>query len=431
MRIVLFEDRNAIDFRPLTWLRPVFELVCGHFSLRERVIRQLCVTEWGALLREHLAETYREQHPEARVNDVAWLSEAPTLLINGRWLPDATTLAAIKPDEAGVIDGTLVYLTLDPLEVALLADGPWDDALCDIARSRARVAAGGQLLSRPWDLIEQNPQQLALDFAARKFDHRVDHMPREHVAVAGPVESIFIDRTARIDPFVVIDARQGPVSIEAGAIVQSFTRLEGPCHVGSKSQLFRANVRGGTTIGPQCRVGGEIEAAILHGFANKYHDGFLGHSYVCPWVNLGAMTTNSDLKNDYSNVTVPLNGESIDTGLTKVGCFIGDFTKTGLGTLFNTGSSIGVMCMILPAGELLPKYLPSFAGLWHGAIAPGLPLERNLIAARVALERRNCEFTAAQERLLRWLFQQTQPDRDVAIARSQAKRAAKTVAPSS
>src|SRR6185369_760777 len=341
------------------------------------------VTEWGTLVRGYLADTYREQHPESHVNDANWLSESPTLLINGCWLPDNDSLAAIRPDDAGVIDGTLVYLTLDPLEVQLLSEDNWDDALYDIARTRTRVAATGRVVSRPWDLIEQNPRQLALDFAARKFHVAVDHEPRENVAVTGPAESIFIDRAARIDPFVVIDARLGPVSIEAGAIVQSFTRLEGPCHVGSKSQLFRANVRGGTTIGPQCRVGGEIEAAILHGFANKYHDGFLGHSYICPWVNLGAMTTNSDLKNDYSAVSVPLNGEPIDTGLTKVGCFIGDFTKTGLGSLFNTGSSVGVMCMILPGGELLPKFLPSFSAVWHGAIAPGLTLDRNLTAARV------------------------------------------------
>src|SRR5207253_6628464 len=108
------------------------------------------------------------------------------------------------------------------------------------------------------------------------------------------------------------------ISVEAGAVIQSFTRLEGPCHVGTQSQLFRANVRGGTTIGPVCRVGGEIEASILHGYVNKYHDGFLGHSYLCPWVNLGALSTNSDLKNDYSIVRVPLEGRSVDTGLSKV-----------------------------------------------------------------------------------------------------------------
>lgn len=114
-----------------------------------------------------------------------------------------------------------------------------------------------------------------------------------------------IHPTAEIEPFVVINASAGPVIVDEGAKIQAFTRLEGPCYVGQQSQLFRANLRSGTSIGPVCRVGGEIESSILHSYVNKYHDGFLGHSYVCPWVNLGALTTNSDLKNDYSTVKVP------------------------------------------------------------------------------------------------------------------------------
>jgi hypothetical protein len=155
---------------------------------------------------------------------------------------------------------------------------------------------------------------------------------------------------------------------------------------------------------------------------NKYHEGFLGHSYIAPWVNLGALSTNSDLKNDYSTVRVPLAGKSIDTGLVKAGCFIGDHTKTGLGSLFNTGSSIGVMCMILPGGELLPKHVPSFTAVWHGELADAMPLERSLAAARIAMQRRGHELTAAQERLLRLVYQSTQAERDEAIVRFHARR---------
>ena len=145
----------------------------------------------------------------------------------------------------------------------------------------------------------------------------------------------------------VIDQRRRDLGgFEVGRVLP-FTRIEGPAYIGRESQLFRAHIREGTSIGPVCRIGGELEASIVHGWCNKYHDGFLGHSYVCPWVNLGALTTNSDLKNDYSPVRVPLAGESLDTGSTKVGCFIGDHTKTALASLINTGSSIGVMTMEL------------------------------------------------------------------------------------
>lgn len=419
MRVAFFEDHAATDFHPLTLLRPVFELVCGQFSARERMFRSQIVTEWGGLLREALAPTYRESHPEARVNDTLWLADGPTLLVNGRWLADPAALRNIDPADVGLINGTVAYLTLDPLEAILLTTEDWESAIYQVARDRHRVSAHGVLLKRPWDLIEQNPQQLVLDFTLRAPMAGNSSDPR--IAILGDTASVSIDPSAQIDPFVVIDARRGPVSIDAGAMIQAFTRLEGPCHVGRASQLFRANVRGGTTIGPVCRVGGEIEAAILHGYVNKYHDGFLGHSYACPWVNLGALSTNSDLKNDYSEVQVPLEGEPVATGMTKVGCFIGDHTRTALGSLFNTGSSVGVMCMVLPGGELLPRYIPSFTSIWHGRLSQSFALERSFAAAAIAMERRNFEFTPATERLLRHLHTITRAERERAVAAAESR----------
>jgi hypothetical protein len=160
-----------------------------------------------------------------------------------------------------------------------------------------------------------------------------------------------------------------------------------------------------------------VEASILHGHVNKYHAGFLGHSYLCPWVNLGALTTNSDLKNDYSNIRVPVSGETVDTGLTKIGCFIADHAKTGIGSLLNTGASIGAMAMILPDGQLSPKHVPSFCKAAHGGLADGIDLERALRTARIAMARRDCELTAAQERLWRRLYVQTREERENAILR--------------
>jgi UDP-N-acetylglucosamine diphosphorylase/glucosamine-1-phosphate N-acetyltransferase len=283
------------------------------------------------------------------------------------------------------------------------------------------VPACGRIASFPWELVEHNPAQIVADFSNCP-NERGWTPPNPQLALVGPPESVAVDRTAQIDPFVVLDSTRGPISIEAGATIESFTRVEGPCHIRTGAKLVRASIRGGTTIGPVCRVGSEVEKSILHGYVNKYHEGFLGHSYVCPWVNLGALSTTSDLKNDYSAVRVPLEGKSIDTGLVKVGCFIGDHTKTGLGSLFNTGSSIGVMCMILPGGELLPRHIPSFTAVWHGELADAMPIERSLAAARAAMNRRNCELTSAQERLLRHLYDTTQTERDEAIALFRERR---------
>src|SRR5207237_6238312 len=136
--------------------------------------------------------------------------------------------------------------------------------------------------------------------------------------------------------------------------VQSVTRLEGPCYIGAGTQIAGAKIRAGTTLGPECRVGGEVEASIMQGFANKYHDGFLGHSYVGEWVNLAAGTQTSDLRNDYESVRVYVAGQRRSTGRSKIGSYLGDHTKTALGSLLNTGSAVGAFVNLLPSGTLLP-----------------------------------------------------------------------------
>ena len=440
MRIAIFEDNSAADFAPIALTRPVFELLCGQFSVRERLVRTLPVNEWGVVLRSYLSESYRESHPEASVNDFDWLGARTTLLINGRWLPSkadfermVTAFTEQHFDSYGVCDGEIAYMLLETGESTLLSDTSWDDPLAKIAGTRKPVEAGGLLVRRPWDLIDNNEELLRLDFALREVPAS-DHAANEtefatyasqsqrpqldpRVVIMGSPENVFIDPTADIDPLVVLDARSGPISIDAGAKIQAFSRLEGPCHIGFESQIFRASIKAGTTIGPVCRVGGEIENVIMHGHSNKYHDGFLGHSYVCPWVNMGALTTNSDLKNDYSTVRVPLSGQPIDSGSTKVGSFFGDHAKTALCSQFNTGSSIGVMTMVLPGGELLPKHIPPFSRIWHGAIDDNLDLESALATARMAMSRRDQELSPAQERLLRHLYQSTANERAAAIAR--------------
>ena len=429
MRIAFFEDNGADGFAPIALTRPVFELLCGQFSLRERLIRFLDVHEWGVFIRPYLEQTYREFSPEAFVNDCVWLGEEPTLLINARWLPSPESIEQLKTvgsDVAGFCGETLAFLVVDPFESSLLSNSEWSDPLLKIAGTRNAARADGKVVSHPWDLIDFNPEQLEADFRSCNFSGgQIEFGPQ--IAVLGDRQNVFVSPSADIDPFVVIDARNGSVSIGDGVKVQAYTRIEGPCHIGFESQLFRANVKAGTTIGPVCRVGGEIENAILHGYANKYHDGFLGHGYVCPWVNMGALSTNSDLKNDYSTVRVPLSGEAIDSGSTKVGCFIGDHSKTAVCSLFNTGTSIGVMTMLLPGGELLPKFVPSFARVWHGELDNKLNLEAALDTARTAMDRRGQDLTLAQERLLRHLHESTAEQRKYAIVRQRARQAGLTI----
>ncbi|RLS52035.1 MAG: hypothetical protein DWH91_17600 [Planctomycetota bacterium] len=417
MQVAYFEDGRADQFRPLSWMRPVYELVCGQSGLRERVNRYLAPSEWGGFLRPWLTEVYQAEHPSAHLNSLTWLSAEPTLLMNGRWLPELEQLKSLHPGDGLWIDGTLVALVLAPEQAAQLDLDDFAASVLRLARMQREVVARGSLVNYPWDLVHHNGSQLEQDF------HTRPHGPSKvtlgsQVAVLGKDEDVYIDPAAQIDPFVVIDARSGPVWIAEGVKVQPFTRIEGPAFVGSDSQLFRAHVKSGTTIGPSCRVGGEIEESIFHGCSNKYHDGFLGHSYICPWVNLGALSTNSDLKNDYTAVSVPLWGESISSGSTKVGCFIADHSKTALCSLFNTGSAVGVMSMILPGGRLLPKHIPSFSRIWHGVIEENPEgLGPSLELAGTVMARRQREFTPAMDRLLRTVYELTAEERQRAIAR--------------
>ena len=153
-------------------------------------------------------------------------------------------------------------------------------------------------------------------------------------AIRGSQKDVYVAPGVAVHPMVVIDAEHGPVYSTRGSRSIPSRASKGPCYIGKKSILLGAKCREGNSIGPMCRVGGEVEESIIHGYSNKYHDGFLGHAYVGEWVNLGALTTNSDLKNDYSSVSVMLDGKTpIDTGSTKVGSLIGDHTKTSIGTL--------------------------------------------------------------------------------------------------
>lgn len=417
MRLAIYEDRSALQFAPISLLRPVFELLCGQCSLRERLFRSVTIEEWGVLIRPALTEVYSEQYPDARINDAIWLSEEPTLLINGRWLPtnsELANLAKATPDMVGMMGDTVAYLLLEPDESTLLTTDAWDDAIQKIASTRKAVDAGGVELKHPWDLVNHNRNQLLADYSLKHSEAAYGGDAR-NLTIVGPPELVRVAASAEIDPFVVLDTRQGPVVIEEDAQIQAFTRIEGPAYIGAGSRLFRANVKAGTTVGPCCRLGGEIEESIIHGYANKYHEGFLGHSYICPWVNLGAQTSNSDLKNDYSNVKVPLTGTPVDTESVKVGCFIGDHTKTGLNSLFNTGTAVGVMSMVLPTGELLPKHIPSFSRFWLGRIDDQVRMSDLLELAETSMQRRGQTLSAGQRTLLLSLFEETREERDIAI----------------
>jgi len=216
----------------------------------------------------------------------------------------------------------------------------------------------------------------------------------------------------------VLDTSGGPIYIDEGAEVFPSARIEGPCYVGRKTQIMPgANIREGNSFGDVCRVGGEVEESIFYSYSNKYHDGFIGHSYIGEFVNLGGLTINSDLKNDYSNVSVYLNGVPKDTGSLKVGSFIGDHTKTSIGALLNTGTVAGLMCNIT-AAAMLPKYFPSFTWYVNNKFMKGYGLEMMLNTAKTVMGRRKREMPAEEEEAIRHVYEMTAEERKESIRKS-------------
>ncbi|MCA8984159.1 MAG: putative sugar nucleotidyl transferase [Planctomycetaceae bacterium] len=414
MRILFVETRQAEQFSPIALTRPVFELMCGTRSIRQRMLDTLRPDSWGVVVRPHLADVYRQEFPEAHVNDPTWIDAEELLIVNGLWVVDPVLLKTLPLETIFRRDEVPLAWLRSGRPPASTADSI-QELLNAIPETHATLPCSeGILLRYPWDLIKHNGAALQLDFELQQANPEWVPPAVDRglgLTPGGNTHRIRIHPTARIEPFVSINTEAGPVMIDRDAHIQSFTRLEGPCYIGPGTQLFRAHIRGETSIGPVCRVGGEIEASILHGYANKYHDGFLGHGYICPWVNLGAMTTNSDLKNDYSEVKFPLRMEYLATGETKLGCFIGDHAKTAIGTLFNTGTNVGVMAMVLPAGRLCPKHIPSFCRLWQGALDDLLDFDAACLTAAHAMQRRQQKLTPVYRDMLAAVKQLTAPDR--------------------
>jgi len=421
MRLILLDrpTPQRQNFYPLALSRPIWELRCGMTSLGEKLANAVRPAEVACWTPPYLAEVSRRATTWP-VNDPRSFAAADLLLVDARVKSAAITPFAEGPSGLALdADGNVLVARIVREDVAKL---PADsiDALLDSARQNLLSVPDSRLptWNYLWELVLANPQQLTEDFLAAGRSG-IEGKVEEPSAIRGHRNEVFIGRGTVIHPMVVLDAEHGPIYIDEDVEIQPFTRIEGPCYIGRKSILLGAKCREGNSIGPMCRVGGEVEESIMQGYSNKYHDGFLGHAYVGQWVNLGALTTNSDLKNDYSEVKITLDGRTqLATGSTKVGALIGDHTKTSIGTLLNTGAYVGAMAVLVSSGKLLPKFIPSFTWYFNDAITSGTGKESAYATARTAMGRRKCEWTEADVAMWDAVYEITAEEREAAIARS-------------
>jgi UDP-N-acetylglucosamine diphosphorylase/glucosamine-1-phosphate N-acetyltransferase len=419
--IILFEDEGCNTFLPLTYSRPVYELRCGLFTARERVAALLGRQPSG-LCRPHLASVYgagrwplgllSESAPVTFVNsralDLPWLPRLLDAPLNTLYLADAGP-GLLRGE---VLLGARVSPALASAVLFYLMAQQSDLALAELRRFAHAVEVEARLLTFPWDIIGVNGEQIALDLplfvAQTGWPSAAERPPADPTVVVRNPAQVYVSPHAKLDGPLVLDGRDGPVVVDA-AHVEPFSFIQGPAAIGAGAIISRARILAETSIGPVCRIGGEVEASVVQGYSNKHHDGFLGHSYLGEWVNIGAMTTNSDLKNTYGTIRLGLEGfGQVDSGVLKLGCFLADHVKLGIGLHLNGGAVIGTGSNIFGV-HFAPKTIPPFT--WGGEVFREYRIDGMVDVARKVMGRRKIELSELQEALLREVFAMTRGSR--------------------
>jgi UDP-N-acetylglucosamine diphosphorylase/glucosamine-1-phosphate N-acetyltransferase len=258
----------------------------------------------------------------------------------------------------------------------------------------------GRSVDHVWDLVVWNEEALIADFV--NWQKKCDPAPSDGPWHLINSENICLGKGAKLAAGCVLDATHGPIVVDAGASVGANAVIEGPCYIGPYARISSlATIRAGTTIGPVCKIGGEVSNSIISAYTNKPHEGFLGDSFVGEWVNLGAGTSTSNLKNTYGAVKIRIGKREYTTTQQFLGSMIGDHTKVAIGSRLNTGSYIGYCCML--AGAVMsPKFIPSFS-FWTDQGLEKYDLTKAIEVAGRVMDRRDKQWTTADESIMRYV----------------------------
>ncbi len=389
MNIVLFDDRHYENLLPLAFTRPVAEIRVGILTITkkwEKWFGQKC--SW--LTRGNLQAKF----PANQTDD--------NLFINGGLLPDRELVEIIGNLELNEIllkDGHILAARLGMLKMESLMAG---------LQENIKTLEFEGFISRiiyPWDIFTLNGMELEKDFQLLTQGRKSAPLCST-VGVTGK-EKVFLEEGAKIE-FATLNATSGPVYIGKNAEIMEGSHIRGPFALLEDSQVkMGAKIYGPTTIGPRCKIGGELNNVVVFGFSNKSHDGFIGNSVIGEWCNIGADTNSSNLKNNYADVKVwsyP-HGKFISTGLQFCGLIMGDHSKCGINTMFNTGTVVGVNCNIF--GDGFPRtFIPDFS--WGGPQGfTVFETEKAFEVAGKVMERRGIQLTEDDKNILREIFQLT------------------------
>ena len=410
MSIALFEDSHWQNFEPISLTKATFDIKVGAKSFFEE--HQLAPEI--LLTREYLACVTAERHPNCKVNPSSISSD--TVFVNGLLHP-----GAISPDRLFNINHTfaitasrstrLLVARLDSKDIEYLQDCFTAGKSIDVKKLKVEKLTNLEdqdtqgILSEPWDIISVLENSLATQVSTMKNETQLG----EEVAITGN-NIVALGRNASVEVGTVLDVRYGGIYIGPGAYVAA-SRIVGPTYIDGMAQVKQFTIIEASYIGYNCRIGGEVEHSVISDDTNKAHAGFIGHSYIGEWVNIGAMTTTSDLKMTYGNIKMSSGkNKKIDTGQNKIGSFFADMVKTSIGPLIYSGRRIGVSSHL---HGLVAQDVPSFAiyGTSIGARNVELQIDSIIETQRKMMTRRNQTMTKAYEQMIKDLFAITALDR--------------------
>ena len=400
IRYCLFEDEFLENFHPLTLTRPVYDLRVGIFTLAEKWKYSLSSAEdLQGPLREHLKGVFVEPSLTKEDSTIIW--------INPRFIPTPELTAQIRNlslSDVLYCDGQLIAANLDQK-----THKKWIAKGIDTAGfvKHDTDPNGLIILKNIWELFQINGDQIEKDIRlSKKIAYGEESIFPQ--TIFDKPENIYIEEGAVIEPGAMLLAGSGAIYIGKNAHIMANSIVRGPSAICEKSVLkMGTRIYEDTTIGPVCKVGGEIANTIFHSYSNKAHDGYTGNSVFGQWCNLGADTNTSNLKNNYSSVKVTdwKSGKEVDSGQQFIGTIMGDHSKTGINSMLNTGTLCGVCCNLFSDGYP-PKFVPSFSWVSGHDIVP-YHFDKAVEAMGKMMERRSVELTPSYQKMMKAIFEST------------------------
>ena len=404
MSIVLFEDTSWKKFVPLSYTRSLFDLKIGSLTTFD----YFNIKSAKLLTRKYLENMTRQRHPNCNVNKFEY--DSNDIFVNSLFFPHMSFFKKVTKRKNFLVSyrDKILIARLDKSDYKYLYETVIHDK--DVRNSKLTAEIihinsadeCGSLYSWPWDLISglKNVLQHQL-----KLKNKV---PKE-VKVIGK-NPIFVDETSNIGLGTVLDASGGPIYIGPESVIGQ-SSIIGPVYVGELTQLKPYSTINNSYIGNNCRIGGEIDSSIILDYTNKSHYGYLGHSYVGEWVNIGANTTTSDLKMTYGTVSMKIGDEKKDTGITKLGSFFGDMSKTSIGTNIYCGMRIGISSHLY--GNIAND-VPSYVIYGQGIGSQNAQMDGSsaIKFQKRMMSRRNISMSTHYENMMKTIFDMTSKERE-------------------